>query len=462
MAGNPEPARAAWAQEICATFALSWPLVLTNLAQIAMGTTDVLMMGRLGADMLAAGTLGINLYVVALIFGIGLVNATSPLIASALGRDRYAVPDVRRTVRQGFWAATCVALPFWGVLWWSEPILTTLGQDRALSAAAGSYVRALQWALLPFLCYLVLRSFVSALERPAPALVIGLVAVVFNAGANGCLMLGYCGFPPLGIVGSGLATLLSSLLMFCGLGLIVSFDRDFRRYRLFRRFWRADWLRFLAFWQLGLPLAATLSFEVTIFNAAVFLMGLIGAASLAAHSIAIQIATLTFMVPLGIGQAVTVRVGRAFGARDSVAIHRAGWAAFGLGVGFMAMMSLLMLLAPGLLIGAFLDTSDPRNAEVVELAVAFLAVAAVFQIADGAQAVGAGMLRGLQDARVPMMYALLGYWGIGLPLGVVLAFFFGLAGMGIWIGLATGLAAVAILMIIRWIRRDALGLVPRR
>jgi MATE family multidrug resistance protein len=436
-----------------------------------MGTTDVMMMGRLGPDTLAAGALGANLYFVALIFGIGLLNAATPMIARELGRGSPmvcptvgpVVRDVRKIVQQGFWSAGCMAMPCWVVLWWSEPLLIAMGQDAALSAAAGTYVHALQWALFPSWCYIVLRSFVSALERPAWALLIVAAAVVVNAAANWCLLLGHCGCRSLGIAGSGIATLLSSLLMFAALGLVAGVVQPFRRFRLFAEFWRPDWPLLRAIWRLGLPMAATLSFEVTMFNAAVFLMGLIGAASLAAHSIAIQLAALTFMVPLGIGQAVTVRVGRAYGAQDREAIRRAGWTAFWLAVGFMGAMSLTMILAPRLLISAFLDTADPNNAEVVDLAISFLFFAALFQIADGAQAVGSGMLRGLHDARRPMIFALTGYWGIGLPLGVLLAFPLGLNGIGIWIGLSIGLAVVACLMIRRWRDREALGLLlPRR
>jgi MATE family multidrug resistance protein len=454
--------RSAWLEEFSAIAKLSWPLVLTNLAQIAMGTTDIMMMGWLGPDTLAAGALGTNLYFMALIFGIGLLNATSPMIARSLGRDPDAVDAVRGAVRQGLWSAACLAVPFWLVLWWSEPLLVAMGQDAALSIAAGTYLHALQWALLPAWGYLVLRSFVTALERPGWSLLIGLAAVALNALANWCLMLGHCGCQPLGIVGSGLATLLSSILMFVALGLVVYAAESFRRYRLFAAFWCPDWPHFRQLWRLGLPMAATLSFEVTMFNAAVFLMGLIGPAALAAHAIAIQLASLTFMVPLGIGQAATVRVGRAYGAQNPAEIRQAGWTAFWLAVAFMAAMSLAMILAPRLLISAFLDSADLKNAPVVDLAVSFLMFAALFQIADGAQVVGAGVLRGLHDARVPMLFALVGYWGIGLPLGVILAFPIGLGGSGIWIGLATGLAIVAVLMIRRWLHREACGLLLPR
>jgi MATE family multidrug resistance protein len=449
-----------WMAELRATLALSWPLVLSNLAQVAMGATDVMMMGWIGADTLAAGALGVNVYFIPMVCGLGLLNATAPMVARALGRDANGVREVRRTVRQGLWASAAIALPFWLVLWWTESILIAIGQAPALSAAAGSYVRALQWSLLPFLGYLVLRAFVSALERPAWAMMIGLGAVIVNAGANWCLLLGRCGHPSLGIAGSGLSTLLSTILMFIALALVVSLNKRFAPYRLFSHLWRADWPRLRAFWRLGLPMAATLCFETTIFNAAVFLMGLIGTPELAAHSIAIQIASLTFMVPLGVAQAATVRVGRAYGAGDAQAIRRAGWVAVALGVGFMTLTALTMLLLPRLLISAFIDPLDPQNARVVELTVLFLAIAALFQIADGLQVVGAGMLRGLHDTRVPMLYALLGYWGIGFTSGVVLAFVVGLGGVGIWIGLASGLAVVAGLVIRRWTRRGALGLVP--
>jgi len=264
----------------------------------------------------------------------------------------------------------------------------------------------------------------------------------------------------MGIAGSGLATTLSSFLMFIGLAIVVSWERQFRRYRLFGRFWRADWPRFRALLRLGLPIAGILAFEVTIFNAAAMLMGLLDADSLAAHAIAMQIASVTFMVPMGLSQAVTVRVSLAYGAGSGEAISRAGWTAFVLGVSFMAVMASIMLIFPNLLIGAFIDTTNPVNFNVVALAVSFLAFAALFQIFDGAQAVAAGMLRGLHDTKVPMIYAAIAYWGIGLPLGVLLAFPLGFRGNGIWIGLSCGLAVVAVLLLSRWLRRGELRLAP--
>lgn len=447
-----------WREEVRAMLALAWPMILTNLAQSAMTATDVMIIGRLGADALAAGALGSNLYFAPLIFGLGLVYATSPMMAAELGRKKHSVRDVRRTVRQGLWQAVMVAIPIWILLWNGETILLWMGQEPTLASQAGIYLRGLQWAVLPFYGYIVLRSFISALERPGWALVIMAVAVMLNAVGNYLLVFGKFGFPELGIFGSGLATSLASVFMFVGMAAVVTLHPKFRRYHLFGRFWRADWARFWALLKLGAPISGILAFEVTIFNAAAFLMGLIGAPQLAAHAIALQIASVTFMIPLGLAQAATVRVGLAYGAGNADGVSRSGWTAYVMGVSFMALMAFVMLAFPHLLIGAFIDTGDPANAVVIGWAVTFLAFAALFQVADGAQAVSAGMLRGLQDTTVPMIYAALGYWGIGLTLGVSLAFYFGVGGSGIWIGLCSGLAVVAVLLLYRWLQRDRLGL----
>ena len=451
----PPPATR-WRCEIKATLALSWPMVLTNLAQTAMTVTDVMILGRVDADTLAAGALGSNLYFAPMIFGLGLMLATIPMMARAIGHNRHSVRDLRRTVRQGLWAAVFVSIPIWLLLWYGEEILLLLGQEPKLAAAAGAYLHTLQWGLLPFFFYIVLRSFITTLERPGWATVVAFVAVGFNLAANWALVFGHLGFPHMGIVGSGIATSLSSLLMFVGMVLVVTLDRQFRRYRLFGRFWRADWPRFRELMRLGLPIAGMMAFETTLFNFAAFLMGIIGSASLAAYAIVIQLCSISFMVPLGVNQAATVRVGIAYGSGDAAGVARAGWAAYGVGVGFMALSAIVMISIPHALIGMFIDIDNPANAEVVRIAASFLVFAALFQIVDGAQAVGAGMLRGLHDTGVPMVIAAIGYWGVGMPLGAMLALYSGLEGIGIWIGLSAGLAVVAVLLLWRWLRRDLL------
>jgi MATE family multidrug resistance protein len=451
--------RRLWREEARATLALAWPLILTNLALSLIHATDVVLLGWAGPRTLAAGTLGINAYFAFLIFGMGLVMASAPMIAREIGARRHSVRDVRRTVRQAMWAAAAICVPVWAILWNTGPILVAIGQEPALAADAQTFVRALMWGMFPYLLYLILRSFVSALEKPLWSLVVGGLAVLFNGILNYGLIFGKVGLPALGIQGAGIGSACANFAMFAGMALVVTRDRRFRRYRLFGRFWRADLERFREIWRLGLPIAITLGLEITIFNAAVFLMGVIGTDSLAAHAIAIQIASLSFMVPLGLGQAVTVRVGLAYGRQDRSAIGRAGWVALALAVGFMGAMALVMLAMPNALVSVFLDPAKPENGPVISLALSFLLVAAFFQIFDGAQVVGAGMLRGLHDTSVPMLYAALGYWVIGLLTGIGLAFGLGWDGLGIWIGLATGLAVVAVLMIARWIRREQLGLI---
>lgn len=449
-----------WRDEIKATLALSWPMVLTNLAQTAMTVTDVMILGRVSAGTLAAGALGSNLYFAPMVFGLGLMLATVPMMAHSVGRNRHSVRELRRTVRQGLWAAVLISLPIWLLLWNGETILLAMGQESVLAAEAGAYLRALQWGLLPFYFYIVLRSFITTLERPGWATIVAFVAVGVNLLGNWALVFGHLGSPALGIVGSGIATSIASLMMFVGMVLVVSLDRRFKRYRLFGRFWRSDWPRFRQLMRLGIPIAAMMAFETTLFNAAAFLMGIIGAASLAAYAIVIQLCSVSFMVPLGVNQAATVRVGIAYGAGDAAGVSRAGWAAYGVGVGFMALSALVMIAVPHMLIGLFIDVQDVANTEVVAIAATFLIFAALFQIVDGAQAVGAGMLRGLHDTGVPMVIAAIGYWGVGMPLGALLAFHYGMAGVGIWIGLSAGLAVVAVLLLWRWMKRDRLVSLP--
>lgn len=459
MAGNMM-STGAWRDEFRATLTLAWPLILANLSGSLIHATDVFLLGKLGPQTLAAGALATNLVMSISIFGMGLMIATAPMIASEIGRKRNSVRDVRRTVRQGLWMVVSFCVPIWALLWSAEGIFRALGQHPDLAHDAARMVHALMWSMAPFLGMTVLRSFLSGKEKTIWTLYVSLFGVIANALLNYGLILGKWGFPQLGLVGAGIGSSLINLVMFVIMAGIVVLHPDFRRYRLFGRFWRADWPRYQTIFRLGLPIGFTMGFEASVFSAAVFLMGLISTASVAAHAVALQIASLTFMVPLGLAQATTVRVGMGFGRRDPSEIARAGWAGFALGVGFMCLTAVLMWLFPRPLIGLFVDAGTPAGMTVTQLAVTFLAVAAIFQIVDGAQVMGAAMLRGLHDTRVPMVYALFGYWVIGIGVGAVLAFRMRLEGLGIWIGLATGLAVVSVLMLWRWSRREKLGLVP--
>jgi multidrug resistance protein, MATE family len=451
--------RQAWKREIVAMLWLSLPLVLTNLAQLAMTITDVIFIGRLGSHALAAASLGANLYTAFVFFGLGLVTATAPMIARTLGERRHSVRDVRRTVQQGLWTVVLIFVPTSFLLWHGETLLLAIRQPPELAAMAGNYLRAMLWAMPSFLGYLVLRSFIAALQRPRWAFVVALTSIAFNVLGNWVLVFGHWGFEPMGLFGSGLATVLATLFLFLGMVLVILLDKQFRRYHLFGRFWQVDKARLAALWKLGIPIAITTTFEITIFNAAAFLMGWLGENELAAHTIAIQIVSAAFMIPYGIAQAVTIRVGYAHGAGNPQDVTRAGWSGFGLGISFMMLSASVMVMAPHTLISAFIDIHDQVNAAVLSLAISYLTIAAIFQIVDGAQVLGAGMLRGLHDTRIPMLYAAFGYWGVGLPSGTALAFWAGWRGVGIWSGLAIGLSVVSVLMVQRWMRRERVGLV---
>ena len=436
---------------------LAWPLMLANLTTQIINATDVLLMGWLGATQLAAATLALNLTYTFNLLLLGLLIASSPMMATALGQRFNAVRDVRRTFRAGLWLLIFTLPPYWLLLWHVGDIMRALGQSEELASQGQIFLRAYMWCTAPWLLFQLLRNFVSALERPAVILWLSVAGIGVNALLSWALIFGHFSLPALGLIGGGLGSTLTWSIMCAALVLIVSRDRQFRRFHLFGRFWRLDGDRTLAMARLGWPIGLTMALEMGVFALAAYFMGWIGTPAVAAHAVALQLAALTFMVPLGLGQAATVRVGLALGRRDEAGIARAGWTAWIVGVGFMAAMALIMWIIPRELVTLFLE-DVPENALVIGLAVSFLRVAAAFQLVDGAQVIGAGMLRGLHDTRWPLVFALVGYWVVGLGIAVWLAFGRDWKGLGIWIGLASGLAAVAVLMLWRWLLRDRLGL----
>jgi MATE family multidrug resistance protein len=452
--------RARWSDELRATLTLAWPLILANLTQQLIQATDILLMGRLGATQLAAATLALNMTFTFNLLMMGLVIASSPMMATALGQRSNAVRDVRRTFRAGLWLIAFMLPPYWLVLWHVGTLMRTFGIAEDLASQGQTFLRAYMWCTAPWLLFQLLRNFVSALERPRIVLWISIAGIGVNALLSWSLIFGHFGLPAFGLVGGGIGSTLTWLAM-CGVLVAVTLtDRRFRRFHLFGHWWRFDAQRTMAMVRLGWPIGVTMALEMGVFALAAYFMGWIGAPAVAAHAVALQIAALTFMVPLGLGQAATVRVGLAVGREDRAGITRAGWTAWVMGVGFMGAMALVMWAMPHRLITLFLD-EIPANATVIALAISFLRVAAAFQLVDGAQVIGAGMLRGLHDTRWPLVFALVGYWVVGLGIGAWLAFSLDWKGVGIWIGLASGLAAVAALMLWRWIRREALGLTRR-
>lgn len=458
-ASNPSSA-AGWRQEIVATLRLAAPLVLAQLTQVAISATDVVMLGWLGPSDLAASALAVNLFFVFGFAGTGLVAAAAPLIASALGAQARSARDVRRSFRSALHIAALFTVPVWLVLLFTEPLLLLAGQDPQLSREAGRYMMIVQWSLLPHLLIVVFRILLTALDRPGVTLAVTVAGLLINAALNWMLIFGNWGAPALGLVGAAIASLVTTAAMALALAVYIYRHPGIRRRRLFGRIWRADRERLRAIARIGTPVALTMAFEISVFSAAVYLMGWIDTESVAAHAIALQIASITFMVPLGLSQATVIRVGRAYGARDPARVATAGWTSLGLAIAFMSVAALVIWIFPEQLAGLFLDRSDPGSDRVLELAASFLGIAALFQLFDGAQVVGSAMLRGLQDTRVPMLFALFGYTLIGLGGGYWLAFAGGWQGIGVWMGLALGLATVALLMIWRWSLRERLGLLP--
>jgi MATE family multidrug resistance protein len=316
----------------------------------------------------------------------------------------------------------------------------------------------LMWALVPILIGNVLRSVVSAMGRPIFATFITALAILVNAAGNYALVFGHWGAPALGLPGSAMSSIITGIITMLAYIAVILSDRRLRRFYLLGNFWRPDWQRFGDILRIGGPIFLQVLAEAGLFGAAAFLMGRIGEAELAAHTVALQVAAFTFQIPMGIGQAATIRVGYHYGAGDRAAMGRAGWAALVIGLSISLISSAAMILAPHALVSVYVDVSAAGTATMVALAMRYLVVASAFQLVDSAQAILAGALRGLQDTRVPMAIALLGYWLPGFGLSVALGLNTGLRGTGVWIGLAIGLAVVAAALLWRWQARERLGL----
>ncbi|SEA23372.1 MATE family efflux transporter [Paraburkholderia sartisoli] len=428
------------------TARLAAPLAIAQLSQMAMGVTDTVLLGSLGPDALAAGGLGANLFFVVVTLLQGVLTSVSVSVAHARGaqaEDR--VPHIYWT---GFLLSILLAVPAFALLSFARPILLAFGEPTLLAHNVGEYCAMLRWGTPASLIGIgLMRSFLPAIGAAKRLLWVSIGGVGVNAFLNYGLIHGAYGLPRLGFLGSAAATTITVWLT----ALILMALLHLRpRYRHFVTATRPQMPLMGELFGIGWPVAITYGVESTLFLATGLMVGLLGESQLAAHQIALNVASVAFMVPLAIGQAANVRVGYWSGAGQPLAARHAGFVAIALGVGFMMLSGLVLILAPHAIVGLYLHLDDPANASTVSLAASLLGVAAIFQIVDGMQTVGSGCLRGLKDTRVPMIAAAFGYWGIGFPTGYTLAFHFGLGARGLWWGLAAGLASVALLMTLRF------------
>jgi len=433
---------------------LGTPLVLSNMAQFAINMTDALMLGWYSVTALAAGTIGGTMFFLIFIVGSGFGQALTPLVAEAAeaGDDQ----QVRRITRMGCWLSVIYGAVMMLPFIWSEAILLAIGQPPEVAALAQDYLHILGLSMIPALLVMAMKSFLAAIERTAIILWSTVITAILNAFVNYALIFGNWGAPELGIKGAAIASLMlttANVLVIFGYAMWKT-----PQYKLLQNVFAPDAEVMGRVFRLGWPIGLTALAEGGMFSAAAVMMGWLGAIPLAAHGIAVQITSLTFMIHIGFSQAATVRAGHALGRRDEVNLRRGGIVAIGMSAVFAVATMIAFIVVPGPMVGLFVDpASDARDA-VLTIGISLMIMAGVFQVVDALQVMALGLLRGVQDTQVPMVMAGISYWGIGLPVSYVLAFRLGMDGPGIWLGLAVGLSVAAVLLLWRfWGRSVRIG-----
>ncbi|MBX5497144.1 MAG: MATE family efflux transporter [Bryobacteraceae bacterium] len=426
---------------------LAGPVVLAELAWVGMAVVDTVMVGRVGAGAIGAVGLGSILFYSIGIFGMGLLLGLDTLVSQAFGAGR--LEECNRSLLHGVYLSFLVAPVLMGLVWLMIPCLPALDIHAHVLPEAVAYLKAVTWSTLPLLLYAAFRRYLQAMNQVRVVMFALISANLINALVNWMLIYGNLGAPKLGVVGAGWATCLSRVYM-AGVLIVAAILHDRRAHMgLFRISLRPDIRIFRRLMSLGLPASLQMTLEVGVFGAATALAARTNPVSLAAHQIVLNIATVTFMVPLGIASAAAVRVGQAVGRRDPAGSRRAGWTSLLLGASFMAMAGLSFFLFPRHWLQIF--TADRT---VITMGMSILMIAALFQLFDGLQVVATGALRGFGDTRTPMLTNLFGHWAIGLPAGYALGFAGGWGIRGLWIGLSLGLIVVGCVLLGVWARRS--------
>ncbi|CUH39649.1 Na(+)/drug antiporter [Jannaschia seosinensis] len=436
--------------DLSRTLVLGLPLVGSQVAQVLIGLTDTLMLGRYSVEALAAATISHTFFFSLLVLGSGFAVGAMGMAAEALGREDET--QVRRVARMSAWLSVATAMALLPLFLASGPILSALGQNAQVAGDSQTYLRIAGWGMVPALLTATLRSHLSALEHTRIVLWATLAAVALNIGVNWLLIFGNLGAPELGLRGAAIASVGVQTLSVLVLGAYALRGPGMARFELAKNLHRPDWPILRDIFRLGWPVGLTHVSESGLFAASALMMGWIGTVALAAHGIAIGISALTFMVHMGLSQAATVRVGRAWGQRDGDALRRAALAAMILS-GVAVVLAMALYFGAGrFIIGLFLDNSDPQAPAILSLGVSLLMVAALFQLVDAGQVMALGLLRGVQDTRRPMVYALIAYWGLGIPASWAFGFPFGLGPQGVWLGLVVGLMAATVALTTRFLR----------
>jgi len=433
-----------------AVLVLGLPLVGSHVAQFLLHVTDTVMLGWYTVTDLAAGALGATVFFVVFTLGMGFAQAVMPMVATAAAAGDDT--EVRRVTRMGIWLSlgyAALALP---LFLFSGSLLAALGQDPDVARVGGGYLGIVGYGLAPALVAMVMKSYLAALGRTQVVLWATIAGVFVNIAVNWLLIFGNLGFPEMGARGAAVASVLVQIVTLAVMLAYAISLPSLKHYQLLVRFWKPDWTALRRVNALGLPIGLALLAETGLFAASAVMMGWLGKNPLAAHSIALEITALFFMVHLGLSNAATVLVGRAKGRGDAEALRAGARAAVILSLGFALATILVYWLFAEQMVGLFLKPDDPERANIVPLGATLLMVAALFQFADSGQVMGMGLLRGIHDTRQPMVIAAVSYWLVGLPCSYGLGFLAGLEGVGIWMGLVVGLTAAALALHARFWR----------
>lgn len=432
--------------EIRRTLQLSLPVVIGQVAVFSMSFVDTVMAGRLPDRQLALAGLGIGgaMWSALMVFTIGLLMAVQPSVAQLDGAGKH--PEAADVTRQAYWIALLAAFPFWAACYFSTPLLQLAQVDPQIIPVAAGYLRAISWGA-PAICFVfLLRFFSEGSGHTKPTMFYGALGALLNIPLNYIFMFGKFGMPALGAVGCGYASAIVIWLQLLLLLVYIKTHQHYKPFALFSHVALPHWATLRDLLKLGLPIAVAITLESGLFVAAALLIGRLGPLPAAAHLIAINFSALLFMVPLGMGSAVSIRVGNAIGRGDLAGARYAGIIGMVIVVFGQCCNMVLMLVFPEYIVGLYTD-----DVAVAALAVSLLFYAGIFQLPDGLQICATGALRGFKDTRVPMFINLLAYWAIGLTLGYYLTFQMQLGPAGMWIGMIAGLSVGGSLMVIRFL-----------